>query len=157
MARMPGVKGENRFGTHPARETKNNKVVKDEVVQVNKEFAYEFSKSFLFTTNDITDETEIARFVLDSEGETPKLYLKFNGEFDAKIYDGYVGIATRKAISLNVGADGLCAVTSNEKTGLKEGFIDENGTEFKFSEVVSDPFEFRDFNIVNVGLAKVEE
>ena len=95
--------------------------------------------------------------MLESENGTKKLYLKFNGEFDAKIYDGYVGIASRKAISLNVGADGLCAVTSNGKTGLKEGFLDEKGTEFKFSEVVSDPFEFRDFNTVNVGLAKVVE
>ena len=157
IVRMPGTKGEDRFGTHPAKEIKNNKVIKDEVKEVNKEFAYEFSKSPLYSTDDIMDESETARFVLDNENGTKKLYLKFNGEFDAKIYDGYVGIATRKAISLNVGADGLCAVTSNEKTGLKEGFIDENGTEFKFSEVVSDPFEFRDFNIVNVGLAKVEE
>lgn len=157
IVRMPGTKGEDRFGIHPGKEVKNNKVIKDEVKEVNKEFAYEFSNSPLYEKDDFEDETETARFVLESENGTKKLYLKFNGEFDAKIYDGYVGIASRKAISLNVDADGLCAVTSNGKTGLKEGFLDEKGTEFKFSEVVSDPFEFRDFNTVNVGLAKVVE
>ena len=156
MTRMPGVKGEERFGTHPARETKNNVVTKDEVAAVNAEFAYEFSKSPLFANDDPTDETEIGRFVLDSSGETSKLIVKFSGEFDAKVYDGYIGVLHNKAIKLNVGIDGVCAVTHNGKTGLKEGFFDSNNTEFRFSDVVEEPFQFRDFNIVNVGLSKVE-
>jgi len=155
MSRMPGVKGEDRFGTHPAREIKNNIITKDEVAEVNKEFAYEFSKSPFYTTNDPLDETEFGRFVLDTSGETSKLYLKSPTEYLTTAYTGYVGFS-RQELVFKVESDGLCKVTHNGKSGLKEGFTDDNGTEFKFSDVVSEPFEFRDFNIVNVGLSKIE-
>ena len=156
MERMPGVKGEERFGTHPARETKNNVVIKDEVAQVNKEFAYEFSKSPLYASDDIMDSSETARFVLETESDTNKLLMKFPEAFTPGEFSGYIGLTDRKAITLDVAADGLCSVTPNGKTGLKEGFFDKNGVEFRYDEVISEPFSFRDFNVVNVGLAKVE-
>ena len=162
MDKMPGVKGEDRFGTHPAKEYKNNVVTKDEAAQVNKTFAYEFSKSSLYNNDE--EKTEQARFVLNTEGSQPKLYLAFEGDgpIEAKPYTGQVKIGDEYLpITLNVNEDGLCLVESNGKTGPKEGFYDNSvpggqGAEFRFRDVVSDPFEFRDFNVVDVGLNKVE-
>ena len=158
MNRMPGVKGEARFGVHPARETKNNIVVKDEAAEVNKEFAYEFSNSRVYLNDDILDSSETGRLVLDDSGTSPKLYMKFADATAKAAYSGsgYIGTIDRKLLTLDVGEDGLCAITPTEKTGLKRSFLDSAGVEFRFSDVISDPFEFRDFNVVNLGLAKVE-
>ena len=155
MDKMPGVKGEKRFGTHPAREIRNNVVVRDEAAIVNDAFAYEFSNSPIFVSNDPTVMDQLARFALDDTSETTKLYMKFGAEFEAKTYTGYV-TSERKEIELTIDANGLCAITPNGKEGLKKGFFDNKGTEFRFSEVVQDPFQFRDYNVVDVGLNKVE-
>ena len=158
MERMPGVKGEERFGVHPERELRNNVVIKDEAAQVNKEFEYEFSKSFLYSTVDIMESSETARFVLDDSGETPKLYMRFADDAAKAAYSGsgYVGTIDRQLLTLDVGEDGLCDIEITDKTGTKRSFLDKNKKEFKFTDVISDPFEFRDFNVVNLGLAKVE-
>ena len=158
IEKMPGVKGENRFGTHPAKVIKNNVVTKDEAKEVNEMFTYEFSNSPLYDKTET--DIQIARFKLDAEGETSKLIMLFDTEAAKKsagTYEGVVKInSVNKDISLTVDDNGVCQVEHNGKKGLKEGFIDNNGQEFRFREVVNDPFEFRDYNVVNVGLAKVE-
>ena len=47
-------------------------------------------------------------------------------------------------------------ITYNGKTGIDEGFVDKNGNEFTFKELMKAPFEFRDFHDVKVGLTKAE-
>lgn len=156
MEKMPGVKGEDRFGTHPARVMKNNVVVKDEVAEMNKTFAYQLSKSPFYKTAEGDDFETFGKFYLDKTGDTKKLYLKYEGdEFAAGTYSGFFG-SSREAIKLKIEKDGLCDVKLNGQTGYKERFIDENGEEFRFSDVVEDPYEIRDFNVVDVGLNKVE-
>ena len=155
MDRMPGIKGENRFGTHPAFEMKNNVVVKDEATLVNDEFAYEFSKTKLYVSDDITDEEELGRFALKDANNQKQLSLIIPGNTTGGIFEGYVGLVSRKLIKLQVNEKGVCEVTPNGKTGIKEGFTDLNGAAFTYNDLMSTPYQFRDFNIVNVGLSKI--
>lgn len=156
IADMPGVKGEDRFGTHPAKVYQNNVVVKDEAAEVNEKFKYYFSNSPLYDAVDT--ENTLSKFVLDESEEQSKIYMVFKEEtFQPGLYEGKILIGGEyKDISLNIDEKGKCLVEHNGKKGLKEGFFDNNQEEFRFRDVVKDPFEFRDFNIVDVGLSKVE-
>lgn len=155
VASMPGEQGEKRFGTHPKLTKENNKVVKDEVAEVNGAFEYQFSKSPLFANDTPGDFTEKGRFVLEDINGQKQLRIKdIQGPLSG-VVTGYVGF-DRHPIKLNLDENGVCQITSDGKKGSAEGFVDLDGNPFVFFNLVSDPFEFRDFNIVDVGLSKVE-
>ena len=154
--RMPGETGEKRYGTHPAVVRKNNEVILDEVSKVNKEFEYEFSNTPLFATNDTYDFTEVGRFILEEvDGHHQLRIKKSTTEPLTGTVFGYLG-TKRDLIKLNLNENGVCQITSDGKKGSVEGFDDENGKHFIFDDIIDDPFVFRDFNIVDVGLSKVQ-
>ena len=154
--RMPGETGEKRYGTHPALVKENNIVILDEVAKVNSEFEYEFSKTPLFATNDTYDFSELGRLILEQvDGHYQLRIKKSTNEPLTGTITGYLG-SSREPIKVTLNEKGVCQVTSDGKKGSIEGFDDLDGNHFFFEDIVYDPFVFRDFNIVDVGLTKVE-
>ena len=150
MDKMPGKKGEERFGTHPVREVKNNVVIKDEIQQVNSLFKKEFSETILLT--EAIEGDELGRFVIESINNEKHLVFLFEGEPTATV-EGYVGLTSLKFV--NVPASGDLGVI--EGVGAKAKIKGADDKEYKIKDFFTDPFEFRDFNIVDVGLGKVTE
>lgn len=157
---MPGEKGEKRFGTHPIVKTDDNyNVIYRDVDVVNKMYEKEFSNTHLykdgikigsFSTDVIDGKTRLKLF-LDSTYTGSHLNIEgsvkvkgLTGEYDED-----------KPIKISVDDSHIATVTHNGKTDSDEGFLDGNGNEFTFSKLMQKPFVFRDFNIVNVGLAKI--
>lgn len=150
MDKMPGAKGENRFGTHPLREVKNNVVIKDEVAEVNTIFKKEFSKTIL--TTELLDGPELGRFIIETINNERHLVFLFAGEPTSTV-EGYVNFTNLKFV--NVPESGDLGVI--EGAGTKAIIKGADDKEYKINDFFINPFEFRDFNIVDVGLAKVTE
>ena len=151
MERMPGVKGEKRFGTHPVRQIRNNVVVKDEVAEVNTIFAKEFSNSILRVAEDHASD-ELGRFAITTVNDERHLQYLPNGEMPTSIN----GVIYKEGVWTHLEFNTV-SVTGDlgkiEGTG-KEASI-TGAEEYKIRSFMKDPFEFRDFNIVDVGLSKV--
>ena len=162
VARLPGTQGDERFGTHPKVVTDaQGQITSSEVEETNRIFEKEFSNTpivnsegnkIAFLVQDEVEGKKVLRCHLtDTAGVTYPftvdgfVYTKdMVGEFDNK-----------QAIKFKVGADNSAVVAYNDKTGRDEGFIDDNGTEFRFTDTIQAPYEFRDFHTVNVGLTKI--
>ena len=161
--KLPGPEGENRIGVHPSvtKDEKGN-VIDTDVDKMNKAFKFEFSKTYLYQEKDGIN-LPVGSFVVEKD-ENDKRVLYFDpfdddmslteikGKLAVKglLEDTYKDITFAAAkVSKEV------SVTPNGKTGKEEGFFDEVGTEFTFDSFVKEPFEFRDFHDVKVGLAKI--
>lgn len=153
MERMPGVKGERRFGTHPVRQVKNNVVIKDEVAEVNSIFANEFSESVLMSTNDI-DGVEIGRFAITEVNDEKHLQYFFKYGYTDTI-DGYIYKEGTWSHLVFVDVPESGDLGKIEGTGKNMTIKGADIEPYKIRTFMSDPFEFRDFNIVDVGLSKV--
>ena len=163
--RLPGVKGEERFGTHP-KITKDDRgnVTKNECDEVNKTFEKEFSNTHLYVETEDDGEIKIGSFVVETinNKKTLKCYLdsSYSGShsnIEGCIYTkGMLGdFDVKTSIKLSVNDDNTTSVTYKEVTGKDEAIIDENGNEIRFTDFVQNPFVFRDFHTVNLGLAKI--
>ena len=159
--KLPGTKGEERFGTHPVikKDDKGN-VITNECEEVNKLFEKEFSNTHLYTTAD----GMIGSFVVEEiDGQkTLKCYLddtytgsRTNIEGYVYVNDGFGHFDAKKDIKISVDENNKTSVTYKNETGKDQIFIDENGKEFKFVETIQTPFVFRDFHTVNLGLTKI--
>ena len=155
MNKMPGEKGDKRFGTHPKKEVKNNVVIKDELNEVNQAFQKEFSKTTLVATQQ-TDGVEKGRFAIENIDNKKHLKFIFAGEPEASL-DGWTykdGEWTNLKFE-NVPENGDLGEIVG--TGSKAKIIGKDDAEYKINAFFSDPFEFRDFNVVDVGLGRVTE
>ena len=159
LDRLPGKKGDDRFGTHPEVVKKNGKVISSEVDDINKEFEKEFSNTYLYQ-----DFAKIGSFVEQTvEGKKQyKLYLFDNYEgskehIEAEIFtkSDFGDFDVKTTIKLSVNDEGIVNFTHNGKEGKEEGFTDELGNEYIFTNVTQEPYVFRDYHVVNVGLAKI--
>lgn len=155
MDKMPGEKGDKRFGTHPKKEVKNNVVIKDEINEVNQAFQKEFSKTTLLTTKE-TDGVEMGRFAIENIDNKKHLKFIFAGEPVASL-DGwtYKDSEWTNLKFENVPENGDLGEIVG--TGNKAKIIGKDAVEYKINNFFSDPFEFRDFNVVDVGLGRVTE
>lgn len=166
LDRLPGEKGEARYGTHPAK-TKDEKgnVVADEVDMMNEEFEFEFSHTYLYHTDEIGIRYAVGSFLTrnDEDGARALYFKPFddsmslqNIEGELSIKENDLGLTTYQAIKFSaVPHSKEVSVTYNGKKGAEEGFTDANGTEFTFNSFMRKPFVFRDFHDVKVGLAKI--
>ena len=161
VEKMPGPKGEERFGVHPAvtKDEKGN-VIAREVDKVNEIFEYEFSHTYLYQGDALTREP-VGSFITKLNDNNQKvLYFKpFDPNMSLLNLEGQVlvkGLLDEyKDIKISVSPNSKeVAVTYNGKTGDEEGFTDANGNEFVFKSFMQAPFVFRDFHDVKVGLAK---
>ena len=162
IEKMPGVKGEERYGTHPKYVVKNGVVIEDEISQVNELFKKDFSKTAIYS--DELCLSKIATLVEEKADNVTKVQVFFEEDYTGSktLVSGYVETKSMlgefddvHAIEVTLDAQGYITCPSNGQTGRNAGFIDENGEEFKYSYLIQPPFEFRDFHVVNVGLSKV--
>ena len=162
VSRLPGTQGEERFGTHPKVVTNaQGQVTSSEVEQVNKIFEKDFSNTPIYDV----DNKKIG--VLAEEEVNGRKVLKCYLEEEPASYptplDGFVYTKDivgeyehKQAIKLTVtDANGSSNAAYNGKEGRDEAFLDSNFTEFRFSDTIRDPYVFRDFHTVNVGLSKI--
>ena len=163
--RLPGAKGEERFGTHPEvkKDDKGN-ITKNECDEVNKIFEKEFSKTYLYQKDGEGLDVVIGSFVEAEVNGKKSLkcyldssYTESHTNIEGHVYTRNVlgEFDEKKDIRLSVNDDNTTSVTYNDKTGKDEAFIDENGNEFKFIDTMKEPFVFRDFHTVDLGLAKL--
>lgn len=162
VSRLPGTQGEERFGTHPKVVTNvQGQVTSSEVEQVNKLFEKEFSNTPI-----VDSEGNKIAVLAQEEVEGKKVLRCYLTDTDGVTYpylvDGFVytkdmvgAFEHKQAIKFKVGADNSAVVAYNDKTGRDEGFVDDNDTEFRFTDTIQAPYEFRDFHTVNVGLTKI--
>lgn len=162
VSRLPGTQGDERFGTHPKVVTDvQGKITSSEVEETNKLFEKEFSNTPIVDS----EGNKIAVLVQD-EVEGKKVLrchlTDTTGVTYPHLVDGFVytkdmvgEFENKQAIKFKVGADNSAVVAYNDKTGRDEGFVDDNGTEFRFTDTIQAPYEFRDFHTVNVGLTKI--
>ena len=158
---MPGYHDENRYGTHPGLE-KNNKgeLILDQVAVMNDTFKYKFSHTVMYSE----DNYVIGTFVEQTNKDGDKVLYFSPVKEDTSLTDitGYVKVRdalgefdTKKDMKISVAANSHeVSVDYNHKEGDEEGFTDANGTEFTFKELMQNPFVFRDYHDVKVGLSK---
>ena len=164
MDKMPGPKDDERYGVHPKVEKDQmGKIINNEIDLVNEAFKAEFSNTPFYITDENSLEKKIGRFVVDTFNEN-KVYLyldeAYTGSHDS--IEGYIyekdlfGKYNEKHnMKLSVDENSLTNLVFNQKEEKDAGVTDMNGEEFKFSLFVQEPFVFRDFHDVKVGLAKV--
>ena len=163
---MPGPQGRARFGVHPlVKRDDYGNITYSEVAQVNTIFESDFSKTHLYTLDAESNEVEVGNFVVKTDAADHKqLYLYLN--------DGYKDVTTniqgyiyeknihneysiKKNIQLSLLNGTLTNVVHNGKADREEGFIDEKGNEIAYSAFYQEPFVFRDFHCVKLGLTKI--
>ena len=160
--KMPGVKGAERFGTHPKHVVKNGVVVEDEISIVNEIFKKDFSNTAIY--DDLLCISPIAKLVEEEVNGVTKIKVYFEDDYTGSqtLVSGRVQVKSAlgefdevEEIKITVDENGYISCPSNGQTGKNAGFLDENGEEFKYAYLIQPPFEFRDFHVVNVGLSKV--
>ena len=164
LDKLPGTKGEERFGTHPqVKKDHKGNIIVDECAEVNKTFEKEFSNTHLYI-QDGEYNKKIGSFV---EGEvdgkkTVKCYLSDSYTGTHQNIEGFIyskdlegDFTLKQNIKLSINDDSSTNLTYKDATGRDQAFIDENGKEFRFIDVMQDPFEFRDFHTVDLGLTKI--
>lgn len=159
LDKLPGEKGDARYGTHPEkRKDPTGKIIYDDCDVINDMFKVEFSNTYLYQYS-----VKIGTFVREEiEGKDRlKLYLNEDYTGEKEHIEGTVILKNQfgeweeeSAIKLSVDNDNNINFTYNNLEGKEAGFSDENGTEFTFNYFYQNPFVFRDFHVVNVGLAK---
>ena len=108
--------------------------------------------------------TKIGSFVANEENgkKTLKCYLESSYTGTHTNIEGYIysksllgDFDIEEPIKLSVNDDNTTSVTYKDASGKDEAFIDETGKEFKFTSVMQEPFEFRDFHTLDLGLTKI--
>ena len=157
MDDLPGPKGEDRYGVHPAVFTNDKgEVIKSEVEIMNETFEYQFSRMYLYD-----EGIPVGSFIIKKNDKDEQvLYFKpfdhMSTSVEGTIAVKELGEEVFKPIKFHYGRNnGEVDVNPNGKTGLDEGFFDDNNNEFKFSRITKKPFVFRDFHDVRVGLTKI--
>ena len=157
MDDLPGPKGEDRYGVHPTVFTDDKgEVIKSEVEIMNETFEYEFSRMYLYD-----EGIPVGSFIIKKNDKDEQvLYFKpfeqMSTSVEGTIIVRELGEEVFKPIKFHYGRNnGEVDVDPNGKTGLDEGFFDDNKNEFKFSRITKTPFVFRDFHDVRVGLTKI--
>lgn len=147
---LPGVKGAERFGTHPeVVRDQYNKVISSEVVTMNDTFAKEFSNTYCYDT---TNTNKIGKIGKKSDNN----YYYYNTSGTALSGD-CVNIILR---SLLEGSDETYSVNLNlNKINENEYLINTatlnaSGEPFDLTTALKDPYVFRDFHDIHVGLVR---
>ena len=162
---LPGLKGEERIGTHPeVVKDKQGNVIADQVQQVNAAFEFEFSHTYLYQKDEYGLLEPVGSFIakLNDNNQKVLYYSPFeqggtNMNIEGKVYvTSFLDERVAKDIKFSYSTNSKeVSVTHNGKQDKDEGFIDVNGNEFTFSSLMVKPFTFRNFHDVRVGLAKV--
>lgn len=161
---LPGPKDENRYGIHPVV---NEEEGIDEVGVMNSTFRYQFSRTRLFLEGAI-----IGSFVVEGDEQTGKYVgfeqSEFYEEEIPSVINGYIKVKgltstsydIQQAVTLSIDETGkVNGITHNGKfTKEEEGFIvttPDGDKEIKYKDFIQEPFVFRDFHDVNIGLSKI--
>lgn len=152
---LPGLEGEARIGTHPTVTKENKEVILDEVAKVNEALAFTFSYTGLYDESYLS----LGSFVLKGEGEERALYYQNEKETADASFSGKVQTKPEKGTSYSEYKDISFSIDKDNKTNVvfsEDGssFTDSNGTVFTVEEMMQNPFVFRDFHTVEVGLRK---
>ena len=163
LEKMPGAKGEQRYGTHPEIKTdKHGNLIEDQIEAVNSTYQYEFSRTGLYSKD---DNTLIGKFI-QSKNEDGEKVLQFIPKDETMSLTNIIGYVQTMDIlgayskteeikfSVSNAETHETNVTYNHEEGTNEGFTDENGTAFRFTSFIQPPFVFRDFHDVKIGLKK---
>lgn len=168
LDKMPGPKGDERYGVHPSsvKDEKGN-VVSSEVDKMNETFVYDFSRTYLYEVDEFGLETALGSFITITNDNKKGLFFnpfdtststtKFSGKF--KLNAGQPG-EHYVDVQFEIGSRSKeASVRYTEKTGNEEGFLIDDGhggeVEIFYKNFIVEPFEFRDFHDVHVGLTKV--
>lgn len=161
-SKLPGPKGEDRIGVHPGvtKDEKGN-VISTDADKMNEAFEFEFSKTYLYQEKDGIN-LAVGSFVVrkDDSGKRVLYFDPFDDDMSLTEIKGKLALKgllsdEYKDITFAAKVSKEVSVTPNGKEGKEEGFFDEKGVEFTFDSFVKEPFEFRDFHDVKVGLAKI--
>ena len=165
--KLPGLKGEARFGSHPSVVSDDeDKVVSSEVAEMNKNFEDVFSNTYLYQyDSEKSEEVEIGKFVTKvGEDSKTNLYLYLLDSYKGATTNikGYIYqkdllnvYSIKQDLQVSVDSSHKCNVVNNGKADKEEGFIDEAAHEITFTSFMKEPFVFRDFHDVKLGLTKI--
>lgn len=140
---------ENRLGVHPeVKKDQDGKIISSEIQQMNNNFAYDFARSFVYDEHD----NELGAI---GKVDSDYYYFSETDEDLSSTFTEYVG-NTLATITIDKN------VTSPFDNGYKITSVSINATETgdsvlapeKLDEFFNDPFEFRDFHTLNLGLEK---
>lgn len=163
MDKMPGIKGEQRYGTHPEIKTdRKGNLIEDQIEMVNSTFQYEFARTGLYSKD---DNSLLGKFIQNKNenGEKVLCFVPKDETMSLNNIVGYVdtmdilgGYTKTEEIKFSVlnAETHETNVTYNHEEGTNEGFTDENGAKFTFTSFIQPPFVFRDFHDVKIGLKK---
>ena len=161
--KMPGPKGEERFGVHPAVvKDEKESIISSEADKMNEIFEFEFSHTYLYQKDEFGIREPVGSFITRTtqSGQRALYFAPFDSNMSLASVKGDVLVKDTlfeeyKEIEFGVSIDNGVSVDYNGKTGNEEGFIDQHGVEIIYSQFLQKPFVFRDFHDVNVGLTKV--
>ena len=162
IAALPGIQGDGRYGVHPAVTTDDKgKVLKDEIAEMNERYKFVFSNTYLYddstgeTVGTFVNETVDGKQVLYYAPETASEEKEFSGKI--VVTDNILGTKTKHDIKFKIDDKNKVLVDYKDITDGEDkepGFADLDGTEFTFKQIMVNPFVFRDYHDVKVGLQK---
>lgn len=162
---LPGPKGRERYGVHPVVD---NKKQINEVAQMNEIFKFEFSHTLLYK-DDKPVGSFVAKTVLgEDEDKTYKeLYFKQLDSYTDTLSSPIIGKVYSKdgsefseehTIKFTVDENNrILDITHNGESGKDEKYtvITDEDKHIEISNFVQNPFVFRDFHDVKVGLSRI--
>lgn len=153
---LPGKEGDARFGTHPEYVVDDDdKVIRDDVAEMNKQFAGLFSNTFVYSVDDEGLRGDLIGSVYEtvtSETETIKHFYPLNG---FRISED--GLFKAIVVSTDVFGDKEDVVVDVQVT-LSDShdivYMKNDGQMINIDEIMVDDFTFRDFHDIKVQLSK---
>lgn len=173
ISTLPGKTGDARFGSHPEyievedgkdEEGKTkHKVIKDEAAEMNDKYAGEFSNTFVYRIKeDGTKGEKIGSIYQEAEnGKNFDVFYPLNkfavpedGLFDAYVVqDSFFEGKQDIKVKLNVlTANNDYSINWIHSIGAQAEYQD--GDKIDISNIMNDPFDFRDFHDIKVQLKK---
>ena len=153
--KLPGSKrGEDRVGVHPVQD--DSKGI-HEVSDMNEVFEFDFSRTYLYDYDGFIYEP-VGSFVtrLNDKGQKVLYFDMFEGEMPATL-NAYIYDGSYKEVEFGAGAlsKEVTNVTYTYPEDGKDTITFKNDVTVTFKDFVKDPFVFRDFHDVKVGLTKI--
>ena len=161
---LPGPKGEERYGVHPVVDVKKNI---NQVAEMNQIFEFEFSHTPLFVGEDVVGSFVTKDFLGEDQKTYKAVYFKQAFDYTGTLESPIIGQIFAKdgtdftevhTIKFTVDENNkVKEITHNGESGKDEKYtvVTDEDKQIEISNFIQDPFVFRDFHDVKVGLSKI--
>lgn len=147
-SRLPGVKSDARFGTHPEiKKDQFNRIISSEVDMMNDNFANEFSSTHAYKNN-----SNIGKIAKKSDNN-----FYFYNNSNTTITDNEIEVTLMShdifsdlSYNVKLNLENISGIEYKINTATLVGTEES----FDLSSILSNPFVFRDFHDIRVGLVK---